>query len=262
MHSRLGCWGGVAGVVSVLAFAGYAAAAPPMMMAHTGAKLRVLSPKPGAVITGNSIRTDISVSNFKLDCALAGTAPRKGVGHYHIELDHSLVNMYCSKKTTISLLDVAPGKHTLAFIPAANDHADDMKAAKMVSFVYKPAHALPAVKPATFSGKPSVRIVSPKPGGTVHGSFSISVRIKNFKPSCALYGKANVAGYGHWHVNVDSLTQGMMGMGTMMGMSCARSIHVSTAGLKPGKHTFYAILVDNTHAPTIGVHTSLPLNVK
>lgn len=262
MHSRLARWGGVAGVVSVLAFAGYAAAAPPMMMANTGAKLRVLSPKPGAVITGNSISTQVAISHFKLNCALAGTAPRKGVGHYHITLDGSLINMYCAKTTTISLLDVAPGKHTLAFIPAANDHADDMKAAKMVSFVYKPAQAPAAAKPLTFSGKPSVQIVSPKAGSTVHGSFNIAVQIKNFKPSCALYGKANVAGYGHWHVNVDSVTQGMMGMGTMMGMSCAHSMQVSTVGLKPGKHTFYAILVDNTHAPTIGVQTSVSLNVK
>jgi hypothetical protein len=254
--------GGIAAVGAVLAVAGQALAAPPMMTVNTGAKLTVLSPKSGAVITGNSVATDISVSNFKLDCSLAGTANRKGVGHYHIELDHSLVDMYCSKSATISLLDVKPGKHTLSFVPAADDHAEDMKATKMVSFVYKPASALPAAKPLQFSGKPSVAIVSPKTSGTVHGGFDLVVDVKNFTPSCALYGKANVAGYGHWHVNVDSLTQGMMGMGTMMGMSCAHSMHVSTAGLKPGQHTFYAILVDNTHAPTIGVKAAITLTVK
>ena len=262
MQSRLARSIGVAALVSFLAFADSAAAAPPMMTANTGARLRVLSPKPGAVITGNSIRTSIAVSHLTLDCALAGTAPRKGVGHYHIELDHSLIDMYCSKKTTISLRDVAPGTHTLAFIPATNDHADDLKAAKTVSFVYKPTSPPPAVEPIAFRGKPTVQIVSPKPGSTVHGSFTIAVRIENFRPSCALFGKANVAGYGHWHVNVDSLTQGMMGMGTMMGMSCARSMRVSTAGLRPGRHTFYAILVDNTHAPTIGVQRSITLNVR
>lgn len=262
MRSTLLRVAGIAGAAALVAAGGQALAAPPMMTVDTGAKLKVLSPKPGATITGNSVSTAISVSNFRLDCSLAGTANRKGVGHYHIELDHSLVNMYCSKTAKISLLDVAPGKHTVAFVPAANDHAEDMKATKTVSFTYRPTSALPAAKPLQFSGKPSVRIVSPKPGATVHGSFNLAVDIKNFKPSCALYGKANVAGYGHWHVNVDSLTQGMMGMGTMMGMSCAQSMHVSTGGLKPGKHTFYAILVDNTHAPTIGVKAAVTLNVK
>jgi hypothetical protein len=54
----------------------------------------------------------------------------------------------------------------------------------------------------------------------------------------------------------------MMGMGTMLGMSCARSFHVSLAGVKPGQHRFIAILEDNTHAPTIGAQASVTVNVK
>jgi hypothetical protein len=39
-------------------------------------------------------------------------------------------------------------------------------------------------------------------------------------------------------------------MGGMMGMSCTRVIHVSTAGLRPGStHTLIALLVDNEHVP-------------
>jgi hypothetical protein len=89
----------------------------------------------------------------------------------------------------------------------------------------------------------------------------MTVQPKNFRFSCALYGKPDVAGYGHWHINVDSTSKGMMGMGTMLGMSCARTFHVSLAGIKPGHHTFYAILEDDQHAPTPHAQASVTVNV-
>jgi hypothetical protein len=236
--------------------------APPMMTVKTGAHLKVLSPKTGLTLAGNALSTGVSITHFKVDCRFAGTANRKGIGHYHIELDKSLINMFCAPRGSISMLDVKPGKHTVQFIPAANDHADDMKAVKQISFIYKPSSPMPAAKPLSFPGKPHVSIVSPKPGATVHGGFDLVVAVKNFKLSCALYGKANVKGYGHWHANVDTTTMGMMGMGTMLGMSCGKSFHVSTAGIKPGQHKFIAILEDNTHAPTIGAQASVTVDVK
>jgi len=76
------------------------------------------------------------------------------------------------------------------------------------------------------------------------------VRIKNYHVSCALFGKPNLDGYGHWHLNLDAATGGMMGMGGMTGMSCANTIRASTAGLMPGStHTLIALLVDNGHVP-------------
>jgi hypothetical protein len=236
--------------------------APQMMTVNTGAHLKVLSPKTGTTLTGNSLRTRVSITNFKVDCRYAGTANRKGIGHYHIELDKSLINMFCSPRGSISMLNVKPGKHTLQFIPAANDHADDLKAEKQIRFIYKPSNPLPAEKPLHFPGKPSIKIVSPKPGATVHGGFSFVVAVKNFRLSCALYGKAPVKGYGHWHANVDTTSKGMMGMGTMLGMSCARSFHVSLAGIEAGSHRFFAILENNLHAPTIGAQASVRVNVK
>jgi hypothetical protein len=244
----------VAGAVAI-------AAPPPMMTANTGARLKVLAPNTGTTVTGNTLPTRVAITHFKVDCRYAGTANRKGIGHYHIELDKSLINMFCGPRAEISMLNVAPGKHTVEFIPAANDHADDLKAMKKISFRYTPDNPLPAAKPLSFPGTPSVRVVSPKPGATVHGGFDFVVAVKNFRLSCALYGKANVKGYGHWHANVDTTTQGMMGMGTMLGMSCARSFHVSLAGIKPGQHRFIAILEDNTHAPTIGAQASVTVNV-
>jgi hypothetical protein len=236
--------------------------APPMMTANTGAHLKVLSPAKGFTLTGNTLSTDVAITHFKVDCRYAGTANRKGIGHYHIELDQSLINMFCGPHGQVSMQNVKPGKHTVQFIPAANDHADDVKAMKQISITYKPSHPLPAAKPINFPGKPSISVVSPKPGSTVHGGFNLVVAVKNFRLSCALYGKAPLKGYGHWHANVDTTTMGMMGMGTMLGMSCSKSFHVSLAGIKTGQHKFIAILEDNTHAPTIGAQASVTLNVK
>src|ERR671937_3010212 len=160
-----------------------------MMTANTGAKLKVLAPGTGTTLPGNTLGTRVSITHFKVDCRFAGTANRKGIGHYHIELDKSLINMFCSPRGSISMLNVKRGKHTVQFIPAANDHADDMKAMKQISFSYKPSHPLPAAKPLSFPGKPSVRIVSPKPDATVHGAFDFVEAVKNFRLSCSLYGK-------------------------------------------------------------------------
>ena len=249
----------VAGLTAV-AFA--VAAAPQQMIFKSGANVRVLGPTAQSTVRQNAVSTDVSITHFRLNCGLAGTANRTGVGHYHIELDHSLINMFCAKRTSISMLNVAPGKHSLIFVPAANDHAEDKKAEKQVSFVYKPARALPRAKPLSFPGKPSLRIVSPKDGATVHAGFDFTVAVENFRLSCALYGKANVKGYGHWHANVDTTSKGMMGMGTMLGMSCAKTFHVSLAGIKPGKHRFIAILEDNTHAPTVGAQAAVSVTVR
>jgi hypothetical protein len=236
-------------------------AAPAMASANTGARLSVVAPKAGAVVHGNSVPFDVGISNFKVDCRVAGTPDRQGVGHYHVELDGALINMFCTNRDRVSLQNVKPGAHTLTFLAATNDHTDDMKSARKVKFTYQPTKALPAIK-GEQKGKPSITILSPKPGATVHRAFDLTVKPKNFEFSCALYGKQDIAGYGHWHINVDSTTKGMMGMGTMLGMSCQRTFHVSLAGIKPGPHTFFAILEDDQHAPTPHAQAAVKVNVR
>lgn len=233
-----------------------------MMSVHTGATVAVAAPRPAAVVTANSVPFEVRLRHFHVDCRFAGTPNRVGVGHYHVMLDGALINMFCSDRSRVSLQDVKPGKHTLAFVPADNTHGDDMKAEKKISFTYRPSKPLRAVPPLQSEGTPSIRITSPHSDATVHGSFDFKVAPKNFRFSCALYGKQDVAGYGHWHANVDSTTKGMMGMGTMLGMSCQRSFHVSLAGIKPGRHTFYAILEDDQHAPTPKAEASVTLDVR
>jgi hypothetical protein len=133
-----------------------------MMSADTGARVAVALPKAGTVVSANLVSTDVRVSHFKVDCRFAGTPNRMGVGHYHIELDGSLINMFCQDRASVSLQNVKPGKHTLMFIPAEDDHADDMKAGEKVSFVYRPSHPLKAITGEKSSAKPSIRILSPK----------------------------------------------------------------------------------------------------
>lgn len=231
-----------------------------MMSADTGAKISVLTPHAGTVIHGNAVPLDVAIRHFKVACQFAGTANRMGIGHYHIELDGSLINMFCAPRAAVSLQNVKPGSHTLTVLAAEDNHTDDMKSAQKVAFTYQPTKALPAITSGP-SGTPSIKILSPKPGSTVSGGFDFTVQPTNFKFSCALYGKPDVTGYGHWHINIDSTSKGMMGMGTMMGMSCARTFHVSLAGVKPGRHTFFAILEDNQHAPTPHAEASVTVNV-
>jgi len=58
-----------------------------------------------------------------------------------------------------------------------------------------------------------------------------------------------VAGYGHWHLNLDSMSGTMMGMGTALGMSSTTGFHANTQGLKPGEtHMLIALLIGNGHA--------------
>jgi hypothetical protein len=226
--------------------------------------VRILSPAPGAVIHANSVQVRVAITHWQLSCAWAGKANKPGIGHFHILLDGALVNMYCGDSTSVSMQNVKPGPHNLMVVPADNNHDDMMymKEAKKVTIVYRPANPLPFIKPVNL-GKPSITITSPTNGQTVSGIFPVNVSVKSFHLSCALYGKQNLKGYGHWHLNHDTMAGPMMGMGTMLGMSCANSFQASTVGLKPGPHTFFAILEDNQHAPLMpSVFAKVKLNVK
>jgi hypothetical protein len=224
--------------------------AMPMQPGAENMKLAITSPAPGQKITANEVDLKVSASGYDLTCDLAGKPTVEGKGHYHVEIDKSLVNMYCTGDAKISLQNVKPGKHTLTVLPAQNDHSEVHDNAVSVEIEYAPTAALPEIKDATSAAKPTVTITSPKAGDTVSGTFDVVVEVKNYNLSCDLYGKPAVAGYGHWHLNLDSTSGPMMGMGTMAGMSCTTVFHASTAGLASGStHTIIALLTDNGHAP-------------
>jgi hypothetical protein len=214
-------------------------------------RVAVSSPADGTKITDNTLSLAVTSSGYNDTCDLAGKPiVNAQSGHYHVLIDKSLVNMYCTPTATVSMQNVKSGMHTLTVVPALNDHAEVDQNGKSVTIDYEPTSPLPAISDATASGQPSIKILSPTPGQTVSGSFDVTVQMTNFKASCDLYGKPGLQGYGHWHLNLDSLTSGMGGMGGMMGMSCQNVIHLTTSGLKSGTtHTLFAVLVDNGHAP-------------
>jgi plastocyanin len=252
------------GVTAMIVAAG-APLARPARAAMMMGRLTLLAPAPGTVVTGTTVPVRIAVKDFTINCAWAGKANRAGMGHWHLLLDGALVNMYCGTAAVLSLQNVAPGTHTLTAVLAANNHMDLMGKGQMArtSFVYKPAHALPMLAAYKASGKPALRILAPRSGATVGEHFQVVLDWSNFRPSCDLLGKKNLAGYGHWHLNLDTMMGPMMGMGTMLAMGCTHTYTVFTDGLKPGRHKLYALLVDNQHAPLMpAVATFITITVK
>ena len=223
------------------------------MMMQPGAenmKVNFLSPADGSMVTGNTVGFQVQTTGFTSTCDGAGKKDQQGFGHYHIELDKSLVNMYCTPAAAlVSMQNVKPGKHTFTVIPAQNDHVEITANAQSITLDYEPTSSLPTIADATTSGAESIKITSPAAGSVLNGAFDVTVQVTNFNLSCDLFGKPAVAGYGHWHLNVDSDTGAMMGMGTMLAMSCSQMFHFTTVGMTPGKHTLIALLVDNGHAP-------------
>lgn len=211
-------------------------------------KVKIQSPTDGSKITGNQVTVNVSFSGFTPTCA-AGGQPVKGQGHYHVMLDNSLVDMFCTPQATVSMQNVKPGSHTLSVVPALSDHADVQMNMQSVKIDYEPTNPLPEIQAAASTGTPSIKITSPQPGASVSGDFDVKVQISNFHSTCDLEGRPDVAGYGHWHVNIDTTNSAMGGMATMMRMACGDTMYLTTKGLSAGKHTLIAYLADNQHAP-------------
>ncbi len=212
--------------------------------------LSVTSPARDQIVTGNSVDISVAPEGFVLDCDYAGKASGPGIGQYHVTLDGALVDMECTTNQQISMLNVKPGRHEIGVVATLNDHTEVMNAEDSFTFDYQPTSPLPFERGDHFERRPSIRIVSPVPGTVVSGGFDVVVEVANLEMNCDLLGKAPVPGYGHWHVNLDTTIGPMMGMGTMVGMSCTNVLHTSTKGLVPGStHQLIALVVDGLHAP-------------
>ena len=211
-----------------------------------GMSVEVTGLEPGATVTENEIAFTVEPVGYELSAAHAGTPPVEGIGHYHVVLDGGLINMFADPEASISLQNVSPGPHTLMIVPAMNNHMPVPEGAAAIEFDYQPAEPLLEITSSESAGvEPTVTIESPAAGETVSGEFEMTISTTGFELSEALLGKPNVDGVGHWHVFVDAVE----GMGTMMGMAGTDSFTVSTDALAPGPHTFFAVLVDNLHAP-------------
>jgi hypothetical protein len=241
--------------------------------AQAAPSLEIVAPAAGTQVTTDDIAVQVKVSNFTVDCQQAGRPDQAGVGHIHAMIDGmtmaSLANFYCQESFTISADGLAPGKHTLIVDLASNTHLDMMETAQEVEIDFQPANQKPLPE-ANDQGEPGVELVSPTDGATVDARFTVEVKPVNFTPSETLEGKANVPGYGHYHVFVDT-DMAMMGMGMAspeaeMMASPAAEDHMammSMAGMvlmpgtntfeldltawRPGEHTIWIEPVQNDH---------------
>jgi hypothetical protein len=242
--------------------------------------INIVSPTVGAEVTTDDIEVTVEVSDFTVDCAKAGLPDEEGVGHIHVMLDGmsmaQLTNFYCEETFTISGEGLEPGPHTLIIDLATNTHLDLMETAQEVEFDYQPANPRPLPE-GNVQGVPGVELVSPSDGATVPPVFTVEVESVNFTPSETLEGKANIPGYGHWHVFVDttdpmalmeeamaemesSSAEGADGtpegdmagmhampMPAMVAMPGTNTFELDLSAWGPGEHTIFIEPVQNDH---------------
>jgi len=211
-------------------------------------RLTVLEPAPGQVITGPSLPIQVLANGYQIDARYGGTPNQPYIGHYHEILDGNLVDMTPLRdgnRDTVPMTGVSDGWHTLTLVPANNDHSMIMSAAVNIPFDYAGPY-LPEPAAYTGTGIPGIAITSPADGSavTTGGWFTMTVNVTNFVVCGDCFGKALVAGEGHWHIFLDQVD-----MAHMKVMGGGPSQEVSVKGVAPGWHTFYALLVDNHHMP-------------
>lgn len=175
--------------------------------------IEIISPFPGAVVTGDTIEVQVDIAHFVADCAMSGRPDADGVGHIHVMLDGmtmaNLTNFYCSDSFQVSLAGLDAGTHTLMVMLASNTHLGMMETLQQVEFDYQPVDPVALPDPRDL-GEPGITLVSPLDGAQVPAVLDVEVSPENFVPSAEFAGKPNVPGYGHYHVFVDT-PMGMMG---------------------------------------------------
>jgi len=222
--------------------------------------IKIMSPAAGQQVTDNDVKVTTAVSNFKVQCAGVGLPDKAGEGHIHAMLDGMtmavLTNFYCDPNFTIAGDGLKPGKHQLIVVLAGNTHGDVGEPAS-VDFDYQPAQVRPLPAAANGAAKPSVTIGAPADNAPVGPKFDLKLQTQNFNASCALEGKGNVVGYGHYHVFVDMdmagmAPGGMMSMAGMIAMPCSDTVPVDLSVWANGQHTLTVMLVNNDHTPIAG----------
>lgn len=216
--------------------------------------LQVLAPAPNEVVYGPSLALKVVAQGYNLDDYYAGSPALACIGHYHEIIDGKIGDFFQGlidmtplndpTRDTISMLGLEPGKHVLTLVPAEDDHTVIWSKAVSIPFYYYGPYV---PEPTGDSGIPSIMITSPAPGTTVTGkSFTMTVNVQSFVLCQECFGKALVAGEGHWHVFEDNVD--MAGMRQMSGTD---TMTVPLQNYPRGWHTFYAVLTDNHHMPLV-----------
>jgi len=248
----------IAALAAALALALPIAATPASANLNDGnVTLTVLTPQPGTVVTSPTLPVHVLASGYRLDARYAGTPVLADVGHFHTIIDGHLIDMspyQDGNRDEISMVGISPGPHTLTIAPARNDHSEIKTAAVNIPFTYAgPALAEPPGY--TGAGAPTIALTAPANSATVQGSsFVLTADVQNFVLCGDCFGKADVAGEGHWHIFLDlppTAMDPMAMMPHMVTMAGDATQTVSLKGIPKGSHTFTGILVGNDHMPVM-----------
>lgn len=231
-------------LVAVAAFAVSAAT-----RAQAAPALAIISPSDGATVTTNDIIVQVKVSNFNVNCAQMGRPDQDGVGQILALVDGTttaqLTNFYCGDTFVVPGDGLTPGTHKLAVVLASNTHVPMMDTAQVITINYQPVQPVP-LPAAHYTGAPAVALVSPQNGATVPPVFQVQVHPTNFAPTSSLEGKANVPGYGHYHVWVDAPAQ-PTSLANLVLMPGTNGFTLDLSAWGPGTHTIRIEEAQNDH---------------
>lgn len=88
-----------------------------------GASVKIVSPKSGQIIKGDSIALEFQMKKGKVG------------EHVHAYVDGEMAGMFKSQKGTLT--GIKPGKHTLELRVATGDHNTELDATDKVTFTTK-----------------------------------------------------------------------------------------------------------------------------
>src|SRR5260370_17676357 len=104
-------------------------------------KIAIMSPTKGTMVTANTLTVAVAATGYTPTCTLAGKSDQQGTGHYHILLDNSLVNMFCTPTPSISMQNVSPDIPTLTAARALSYHAKIEENAQPIKIPHHPPTA-------------------------------------------------------------------------------------------------------------------------
>jgi hypothetical protein len=215
--------------------------------------ISVTSPAQGATITTTDIDVQVAVTGMDIACPWVGTADQDGQGNIHVFLDKAslptLINFYCGTDSfTVSGAGITPGQHSLLIDLASNTHGDIASTMQEVKFDYEPTTPSSLPAPKATDATASINIVSPADGATVDSQFTLQLASENFTASCDLEGKAEVAGFGHYHLVIDAETAPSPLAG-LVAMPCDPEVPLDLSGWSAGTHTISLMVAQNDHTP-------------
>jgi hypothetical protein len=252
--------------VTTAATAGITTTAP----AAGSSAVTIVQPADGSSVS-QPVILKADLSEFEINGAAVGKAPKTGEGHLHWSMDGGKYDLpkysgangdlavklgvqgkYSPSVTpTITYMNLPAGMHTVEVSLANNDHSDVGPKAT-ASFTVTGGGTAAA-------GSPSVSIVKPADGSSAAGAVTAVVKLGGFMLSPSTVGKAPKAGQGHLHFAMDggkydlpkySGANGDLAvkLGVQGKYSPSVTPTITYKNLPAGKHTLEVYLANNDHS--------------